>query len=271
MSQGGTTVTAQAQSGALAQLELDPSALAELDRAMTRLRGGRGVLVRVADLLGGAVGRFTWLGAARAGMPDELAAKFRGLAAAALARALDVSVLGLADKRAAEVSRRAAQPVVLASGVVGGFLGLSGFLPDITLTTLVLMREIARIAAEEGEDPTEETTKRACLEVFAFRAGETGTEDSELGYFTARLLLQGRPMVLLLSEVSARYGVALGRRFALQAVPVAGAITGAAMNAAFLDYYRQIARAHFTVRRLERRYGDKVREAAAMLRHAPAR
>ena len=55
----------------------------------------------------------------------------------------------------------------------------------------------------------------------------------------------------------------LGEKFSAQAVPLAGAVAGAALNAAFLDHYRNLATAHFTIRRLERAYGrDTVRLAA---------
>ena len=40
-----------------------------------------------------------------------------------------------------------------------------------------------------------------------------------------------------------------------QAAPVVGAATGAAVNLAFLEHFRGVAQAHFTVRRLEREYG----------------
>jgi EcsC protein family len=44
-------------------------------------------------------------------------------------------------------------------------------------------------------------------------------------------------------------------------VPMIG-LGGAAVNYAFIDHFQEIARAHFTVRRLERRYGkDAVRMA----------
>ena len=75
---------------------------------------------------------------------------------------------------------------------------------------------------------------------------------------------------MLLSEVAARYGLVLGEKFSLQAVPVAGAVAGAALNAAFLEHYRNLADAHFIIRRLERMHGrDVVREAAASLSPVP--
>jgi hypothetical protein len=62
--------------------------------------------------------------------------------------------------------------------------------------------------------------------------------------------------------IASRFGVVVGQKFAAQAIPVVGALSGAAVNYAFIDHFQEIARAHFAVRRLERRYGkDAVRMA----------
>ena len=244
-----------------------------LREALERLESGRGLVVRVADLMGGALGRATRMGVRGLGVPGPLQSRMRGVAEAALARAYDVAILGMelteGDPRRAGLLRRAA---VMVSGAAGGFAGMAGFLPDATVTTLSIMREIAAIARAQGEDLSSPAARRACLEVFALRGPGGTSEDeaageSELGYFSARLLMQGRPMVMLASEVAARYGITLSQKFALQAVPIAGALTGAALNAAFLAHYRDLARAHFTIRRLERAHGAAtVRDAAQEIR-----
>ena len=41
-----------------------------------------------------------------------------------------------------------------------------------------------------------------------------------------------------------------------------GALGGAAVNYAFIDHFQEVARAHFVVRRLERRYGKSAVRAA---------
>jgi hypothetical protein len=43
---------------------------------------------------------------------------------------------------------------------------------------------------------------------------------------------------------------------------VIGALGGAAVNYAFIDHFQSVARGHFTVRRLERKYGKEVVFAA---------
>jgi EcsC protein family len=53
---------------------------------------------------------------------------------------------------------------------------------------------------------------------------------------------------------AARFGVVVSQKVAAQALPVVGALGGAAVNYAFIEHFQDIARGHFTVRRLERIY-----------------
>jgi hypothetical protein len=245
---------------AVATVALDAAARRELDAALARLERGRGLIVRIADLMGGAVNLAGRFGLRQIGLSHGTQSKFSGLAQAALARAYDVAILGLHRSPPRDVALTRA--AVIASGAASGFTGLAGFLPDATFTTLAIMREIARIAAAQGEDLSSDDARRACLEVFAFRSA-ADHDESELGYFSARLLFQGRPFTMLIGEVAGRYGLVLGEKFSLQAVPVFGAIAGASLNAAFLDHYRNLAAAHFTIRRLERVHGRDVVRAAS--------
>ena len=257
---------------------LSEASVAALERALGQVETGRGMLVRLADLMGGAVGQMTRLGLRGIGMAPALQIKLQGIGESAIVRAFDVAVIGLRSPAGRSVPDEAGPPdrrwrdlatqaAVTASGAVGGFAGLSGLIPDIGFTTLTIMREIARIAREEGEDLSDPEGRRACLEVFALRSFHAGEEQSELGYFSARAVLRGRPVVMLLSEVSSHYGLALSRKVSLQMMPVAGALCGASLNAAFLAHYRALARAHFTIRRLERTHGAMlVREAVETIR-----
>ncbi|MBB2205105.1 EcsC family protein [Gluconacetobacter takamatsuzukensis] len=284
--------------GEIAPLVLDAPAIAELQSALQKVESGRGVLVRLADLMGGAVGQAALLGMRGLGMAPTMQAKLKGIAETAISRAFDIAVVGMTPLRgeqsvpespalaaasATPAATPAAAPLPLAtpawrvpalqaavtvSGAVGGFAGFAGLLPDVTFTTLAIMREIARIAREEGEDLSTQDARRACLEVFALRAFPVGASDdeSELGYFSARAMLRGRPIVMLVSEVASHYGLGLSRKLAVQMMPVAGALCGASLNVAFLAHYRALARAHFTIRRLEREHGPEVRRTAESLR-----
>ena len=49
----------------------------------------------------------------------------------------------------------------------------------------------------------------------------------------------------------------MSQKVAAQAVPVIGALGGATVNLLFVDHFQDIARGHFIVRRLERKYGKE--------------
>ena len=67
-------------------------------------------------------------------------------------------------------------------------------------------------------------------------------------------------LVRFLTQIAARFGVVVTQKFAAQMVPVIGAFGGAVVNYAFIDHFQDVARGHFTVRRLERVHGkDEVR------------
>lgn len=258
---------------ALTPLALSSRDLGELETALVAVESGRGVLVRLADLMGGAVGHAARLGMRGLGMAPNMEQKLRGLAETAITRAFDIAVLGMkgpADMAMEEPRWRTPglQAAVAVSGAVGGFAGLAGLAPDVGFTTLTIMREIARIAREEGEDLSDPDARRTCLEVFALKAfpNRRNGEESELGYFSARAVLRGRPVVMLIAEVASHYGLALGQKISLQLMPVAGALCGASLNTAFFNHYRALARAHFTIRRLEREHGPVVRDTALALR-----
>jgi EcsC family protein len=92
-------------------------------------------------------------------------------------------------------------------------------------------------------------------------AGALAKSVAEATRFIAErgLLAESAPtLVRFIAQIASRFGVVVSQKLAAQAVPVVGALGGAAVNYAFIDHFQQTARAHFTVRRLERRYGKEV-------------
>lgn len=160
-----------------------------------------------------------------------------------------------------------------ASGAVGGALGLASLPVELPVSTTLMLRAIAEIAREEGEDLAQPEAALACVQVFALGGRSDGDNLAESGYFAVRSALaksvteaarfvtergvaEGAPVfVRLVAQIASRFGVVVSQKVAAQAIPVVGAIGGAAVNAAFMDHFRAIARGHFTVRRLERAYG----------------
>jgi hypothetical protein len=57
-----------------------------------------------------------------------------------------------------------------------------------------------------------------------------------------------------MAQVAARFGVPVSEKVMAQSVPVIGAAGGAAINVVFINHFQDLARGHFIVRRLERKY-----------------
>jgi hypothetical protein len=86
------------------------------------------------------------------------------------------------------------------------------------------------------------------------------------------LAKEGAPaLVRLITLIAEHYSINVTEKAAAQLVPLIGAIGGAAINAIFIDHFQSVARGHFAVRRLERKYGEapvreRYQEIAAHLR-----
>jgi len=70
---------------------------------------------------------------------------------------------------------------------------------------------------------------------------------------------QGAPILIrFLSQVASRFGVVVTQKVAAQSIPIVGALGGAVVNYAFIEHFQEMAKGHFTVRRLERAYGAEI-------------
>lgn len=64
----------------------------------------------------------------------------------------------------------------------------------------------------------------------------------------------------MISQIATRFSIVVSEKTAAQAVPVVGALGGAAINTLFVDHFQDMGRGHFIIRRLERQYGqEKIR------------
>lgn len=192
---------------------------------------------------------------------------------AALGRALDAAVLTM------EMERWQPTPLwyklaASASGAVGGAFGLPALLLELPISTLIMLRSVADVAREHGEDLDDPQTRLECLNVFALGGAAASDDASETGYFAVRaamtqlireaaghvakrgLVAQGAPALLrLLTAIAARFHVQVTEKTLAQALPLLGSVGGAAINFAFANHFQDVATGHFGVRRLERSYG----------------
>lgn len=148
------------------------------------------------------------------------------------------------------------QAATTVSGVASGFVGLPGVMVDLPFTTATILRSIAEIARDYGEDLSSDETRRACLEVLTFGGpGETGAQ-TEAGYWAARLGMSHMTTGLLIRSAAGQLSLVLSEKILAQTVPVAGAVACGLLNYNFTDYYQSMAKVHFCLRALERRTGD---------------
>lgn len=253
--------------------------LADLEHAFGLLEQVT-LAVRISNMLGVSIEKGFRL------LPGGWTERVRRASHHAIAKALDLAVLTLEDRKLASSSDRLHKLAAAASGAAGGALGLPGISLELPVSTAVMLRSVADIARSEGEGVRSLETKLACLEVFALGSASARDDEAETGYFAFRAALAnsvtdaarhiarhglvdpGAPVVVrLVSRISARYGLVVSEKAAAQAIPLLGAAGGALVNTLFIDHFQNAARGHFVVRRLERAYGrETVRRAYESLR-----
>lgn len=207
-------------------------------------------------------------------LPEALSGRLDELVQGALLKAAQAALFTLADAPGRSASERWHKVGVTVSGGVGGFFGASGWIAEFPVSTTLILRAIADIARSEGESITAPETTLACMEVFALGGTSASDDAAETGYFAVRSALakylaeaaehmarhgfaQGAGPLLsrFVARIAHNFGVQVSQKFAAQAMPALGAAGGAAVNALFMSHFQSMARGHFVVRRLERKYG----------------
>jgi hypothetical protein len=250
--------------------ELSAAHLLELAEAR-RLLESPGVTVKASNLIGRPIE--AGINLLPAGWRDKVADATREALMAALNGALRTMERGAGAPAMPGWHKLAAT----ISGAAGGAFGLPALLLELPVSTTIMCRSIADIARAEGESLDDPAVRLACIEVFALGGKGPGDDAAETGYFAVRAALaravsdaaqfvashaaasEGAPALLrLVSLVAARFHIQVSEKVAAQAVPVIGAAGGALINLMFIDHYQDVSRGHFTVRRLERLYGEEV-------------
>ncbi len=162
-----------------------------------------------------------------------------------------------------------------ASGAAGGAFGLAALTVELPVSTTIMMRSIADVARSEGADLADRRTQLECVMVLGLGGASPADDAAEVGYFAVReamtravssaaahlahhgLAKEGAPaLVRLITLIAEHYSVNVTEKAAAQMVPLIGAVGGAAINTIFIDHFQSVARGHFAVRRLERKYGE---------------
>ena len=166
--------------------------------------------------------------------------------------------------------------VVAGSGAAGGFFGLAGLPFELPISTAIMLRSIADIARSEGEDIGVKETQLACVEVFALGGKKQNDDVGETAYYAVRIALgrafseaaefisekglaeEGAPAIArLIAKIATRFEVVVSEKTAGEIVPIIGAVGGATINVLFMNHFQSMARGHFIVRNLERKYDEE--------------
>ena len=248
-------------------MSLSKPELVELKRAKALLENPS-LAARASAMLGSPLDRGMKM------LPDRFQKVVHEASEAAMLKALDVAVKshGIDGKVASK--DRLHKFAAAASGAVGGAFGLAALTVELPISTTIMLRSVADIAKSEGENIQHIDTKLACLTVFALGGRTQKDNTAESGYFAARAAMAGAvteaskflaekgfskvgapALVRLVSLISSRFGIVVSEKAAMQAIPILGAATGALINTLFIEHFQNMARGHFTVRRLEKIHG----------------
>ena len=251
-------------------MEINERDLRDLERAVTLLESP-GLAARITSFLGAPVEKAFDV------LPENISSTVQQATRKAIEKALSVAIRTLDGEAHGPSSDKTHKVLSGLSGFTGGFFGLPALVVELPVSTTIMLRSIADIARSHGEDLGLITTRLACVEVFAM-GGKSSADDSvDAGYYAVRSTLakavseaaqyiaqrgvaeEGAPvLVRLIAQIASRFGVTVSEKVAAQAIPALGALGGATINLVFMSHFQDMARGHFTIRRLERSYGENL-------------
>jgi hypothetical protein len=252
---------------------LSPEHEAELLQAK-RLLEHPGYVAKVTDMIGMP------LETAVKALPAAWAKGISTVTTASLTKCMNLANATLRPAASSSFPRLHSAAVAL-TGAAGGAFGLAGLAVELPVSTTIMLRSIADIGRANGENLGAGEAQLACLMVFSLGGKSPADDAAESGYYAARIALakamseasvylarhgaakEAAPaLVRLIAQIGARFNVQVSQKAAAMMVPIVGAAGGALLNTLFISHFQDMARGHFTVRRLERVYGAEVVGAA---------
>ncbi|WP_334016465.1 EcsC family protein [Burkholderia cepacia] len=230
-------------------------------------------------------------------LPDFATGKINDATQLALRKCLNIALRTLGKPPAPDAepdkpSNLLHKLAVATTGAAGGAFGFLALPVELPVTTTLIFRSVCDIARSEGEDLGSVDTQLQCLAVLGMGGNpDKQEEDADLGYFVLRGALaqaiskassdittkgiaahSSAAVFKLVQTVASRFSVQVTEQMAAKSIPAIGAVLGATVNTLFIDHFQQMAHGHFTVRRLERKYGSAaVRAAYQAIDVSPAR
>ncbi|AWU99190.1 EcsC family protein [Burkholderia sp. JP2-270] len=220
-------------------------------------------------------------------LPDFATGKINDATQLALRKCLNIALRTLGKPQAPDAepekpSNLLHKLAVATTGAAGGAFGFLALPVELPVTTTLIFRSVCDIARSEGEDLASVESQLQCLAVLGMGGNpDKQEEDADLGYFVLRGALaqaiskassdittkgiaahSSAAVFKLVQTVASRFSVQVTEQMAAKSIPAIGAVLGATVNTLFIDHFQQMAHGHFTVRRLERKYGPPAVQAA---------
>lgn len=229
-------------------------------------------ITRITDLVGKPIEAGFEL------LPEDWNEGIAEVTRAALLKAAETAIFTMEDIPGEKASNLWNKFLVAATGAGGGFFGFKALAIELPVSTTIMLRSIAEIAREQGESVDSIETKIACLEVLALGGNVESDVAEESSYYVMRSTLAkavteateylskgfiqktitpeaAPPLIKAITMIAERFSIQITEKTVAQAVPLIGAAGGAVINTMFMDHFQDMAKGHFTVRRLERKYG----------------
>ncbi|TBV26547.1 EcsC family protein [Meridianimaribacter sp. CL38] len=241
--------------------------------------------IKGVNKLGGAIESGSKL------IPDKMISLIQRSTENILLKILKTNLLTLKkNKEFKKPSKRTYKAIVTASGAGAGFFGSTTgvgtaiFISEMTVTTKFLMRTILDIARSQGENIYTAEAQMECLKVFALGGSSESDDGLETSYYLTRAGLTSalgnvsassikaiinstvagasamgsNVITKFITQIASRLSILITEKAIAQAVPIAGAVGGGSINFIFINHFQKMATAHFSIRRLERKYGEEL-------------
>lgn len=185
-------------------------------------------------------------------LPEGLRGRVETVTSQVLTRALSVAYHG---NRAPDLGPGAVPALAALTGAVGGVGGLATALAELPVTVMLIFHAILRRAEAEGFDTSRPEVQGVALRVLSAGGPLSDDDGVSTAFLSARMAMTGPVLQAVLAKVTPKFSLVLSQKLALQAAPVLGAVSGAAINATFLTHYRELAHIRFALLRLATAYG----------------
>jgi hypothetical protein len=172
--------------------------------------------------------------------------------------------------------------VTAVSGGVAGLFGTLGLCAELPVTTCLMLRSMSAISTDFGEDAHDIQVRLECLSLFGVGGPSNADDEMDASYLAVRASMNSLvkhaakfvshtpsneiltsinngtapTLVKLLGKIARRFEFTVSEKLMAQAIPFVGALGGATVNVLFTEHFNAVARFHFGLRNLERRWGE---------------